>query len=272
MQQAAQAVAGGKSFLAWIGGKSLLADQIIPLAPKHTCYCEVFAGAAWMLFKKPESKVEVINDLNLDLVTLYRVIQNHLDEFIRYFRWVLVSRDEFERFKAASPETLTDVQRAARFYYLTKVGFGAKVAHPTFGTATTCPPRLNLLRIEEDLSAAHLRLARVYIENKPYMEAIDAFDRPHTWFYLDPPYYGCEGYYGKGMFSRTDFMALATRLASLKGKFILSINDTPEIREAFGDFHCRTVKTRYSVASGKGGTAGKNKPVQELLFLNYNPK
>ena len=87
-----------RSFLSWMGGKSRLADTIIPLIPAHRCYVEVFAGAAWLLFKKPESKVEVINDINLDLVTLYRVVQNHLDEFVRYLRWILVSCEEFARF------------------------------------------------------------------------------------------------------------------------------------------------------------------------------
>jgi len=87
------------SILNYMGGKSLLTRKIIPLVPPHECYCEVFAGAAWLLFRKEESKVEIINDINSDLVTLYRVIKLHLDEFIRYLRWLLVSRDEFTRFK-----------------------------------------------------------------------------------------------------------------------------------------------------------------------------
>ncbi len=81
-----------KSFLSYLGGKSLLTGKIMPLIPAHVCYCEVFAGAAWLLFKKEESEVEILNDINSDLVTLYRVIKNHLDEFIRYLRWILISR------------------------------------------------------------------------------------------------------------------------------------------------------------------------------------
>lgn len=89
-----------KSFLSYLGGKSLLANKIIPRIPDHSCYCEVFAGASWILFKKEPSKVEIINDINTDLVTLYRVVKHHVREFVRYFEWILTARDEFERFLA----------------------------------------------------------------------------------------------------------------------------------------------------------------------------
>lgn len=254
----------GKSFLSWMGGKSLLANRIIPLMPEHKCYVEVFAGAAWLLFKKQESKAEVINDINADLVTLYRVVQHHLDEFVRYFRWSLVSRAEFERLKAVDPSTLTDIQRAARFYYLTRQGFSAKLVSPSFGMGTQQPPRLNLLRIEEELSEAHLRLARVYVENLPFQEVIRRYDRPHTLFYLDPPYYGVEDCYGGGIFSRDDFGALEGILAQAKGRFILSLNDNPEVRRIFKRFHLKEVQTRYT-----SGSADRAKAVSELLITNF---
>lgn len=259
-------VGQGKSFLSWVGGKSLLAGKIIPLIPAHKCYCEVFAGAAWMLFKKPESKVEVINDINLDLVTLYRVIQHHLEEFVRYFKWVLVSRDEFDRLQRVDPSTLTDIQRAARFYYLIRNRFRSMLNSPLMDTSPGRGPKMNLLRIEEDLSMAHLRLTRVYVENLPFLKLIDRYDKPATFFYVDPPYHGCENDYGKGLFQRSDFDALAARLASVKGKFIMSINDTPKIRKLFADFRIKAVTTRYSV-----GTAKRDQAVTELLIMNYQP-
>jgi DNA adenine methylase len=243
-----------KSFLSYLGGKSLLANKIIPLIPEHVCYCEVFAGAAWLLFKKEESEVEILNDINTD-------------EFVRYLRWLLVSRDEFARFKAESPETLTDIQRAVRFYYLLRNGYAAKVDRPTFSIGPTNPPRFNLLRIEEDLSAAHLRLSRVYIENLHFQKIIERFDRPATFFYLDPPYYNCEEDYGKGIFHRDDFERLADILKGLEGKFMLSINDTKEIRGIFKAFEMKKVQTTYTAAG-----ADRKKEVGELLFMNFDPK
>lgn len=253
------------SFLAYMGGKSLLAKKIVSIIPKHNCYCEVFAGAAWILFKKEESDVEIINDINTDLVTLYRVVKLHLEEFIRYFKWILVSRDEFYRFRKEDPETLTDIQKAVRFYYLLKLGYAARIKDPSFSIATTSKPRLNLLRIEEELSAVHLRLSRVYIENRSYADIFTRFDKPDTFFYVDPPYYGCEDYYGTGIFSRDDFLKLKDILAGLQAKFILSINDVDQIRDLFDCFHIETVNTTYSAAG-----ANKKKPVNELLIRNFD--
>jgi DNA adenine methylase len=155
----------------WIGGKRRLADHLIPRFPKHECYVEVFAGGAALYFLRPPAAVEVINDINGDLINLYRVVQHHLEEFVRQFKWV--------------PETLTDIQRAARFYYLQHNCFGAKVEGQSFGTATTSPPGLNLLRLEETLSAAHLRLSNTFVERLDWKTCIDRYDRPHTLFYLD---------------------------------------------------------------------------------------
>lgn len=254
-----------KSPLAWLGGKSRLADQIIERMPAHQTYCEVFAGAAWVLFKKPESKVEIINDINSELTNLYRCVKHHLAELVAQFRWMLVARDDFDRFLQTPAESLTDIQRAARFFYLAKSSFGAKVHKPTFGIAATAAPRLNLLRIEEELSDAHARLARVFIENKPFDQVLQRFDRPGTLFYVDPPYWGCEKDYGEGLFTRDDFARLAALLGACKGKFILSLNDTPGVRETFREFRIEAVKTRYSIS------ATANQAVGEVLITNFKP-
>ena len=100
----------------WIGGKRRLADYLIPRFPRHTCYVEVFAGGAALYFLKNPSKVEVINDVNGELVNLYRVVKTHLEEFVRQFKWALSSREVFKWLQTTRPETLTDIQRAARFF------------------------------------------------------------------------------------------------------------------------------------------------------------
>jgi DNA adenine methylase len=246
----------------WVGGKHQLSKAIVQQIPEHECYCEPFAGAAWVMFRKEPSKVEVLNDINKDIVTLYRVVQNHLEEFIRWFKWMLVSRSEFERFSRVEPDTLTDIQRAVRFFYMHKNSFGGHVHKPTFGYGTTRRPKLNLLRIEEELSAAHLRLSEVYVENLPYANLINRYDREHTFFYIDPPYWNCEDYYGDGIFSKADFDALASQLANIKGKFLLSLNDTPEVRDIFSDFMITSTSVMYSCGKTR-------KEAKEVFIKNY---
>lgn len=247
----------------WIGGKRRLAKHLLPLFPEHACYVEPFAGAGALYFLKEPAKTEVLNDINGDLVNLYRVIKHHLEEFVRQFRWSLVSRQMFEWSKMTTPETLTDIQRAARFYYLQKLAFGGKVEGQTFGTTTTGGPRLNLLRIEEELSAAHLRLAQTTVEHLNWERCIDRYDREHTLFYCDPPYWGTEGY-GVG-FGLDQYSRMAEQARRIKGKMLISVNDIPEMRRAFEGLQMERVEIRYTV----GGNAGLKKAAGELIIRNW---
>ncbi|EAM2340978.1 DNA adenine methylase [Salmonella enterica] len=246
----------------WIGGKRRLAKHILPLFPAHTCYVEPFCGAAALYFLKTPSKIEVINDINGELVNLYRVVKHHLEEFVRQFKWALVSRQIYKWLQDTPEETLTDIQRAARFYYLQKQAFGGKVADHTFGTSTTSAPRFNLLRIEEELSMAHLRLSRTLIEHLDWNQCIERYDRPHTLFYCDPPYWGTEGYGVEFGLENYDHMAELAR--RIKGKMIISVNDIPEMRQAFNGLNIQTVDISYNLK-----VTGKATPRKELVICNF---
>jgi len=204
------------------------------------------------------SKIEVLNDLNGEVINLFRVVQNHIEEFIRHIRWAIISRDEFERQKSLQVESLTDIQRAVRLYYLLRGGYAGKVGSPSFG-AKSFP----LTRVEEGLIETHQRLENVIFENLPYEKCIEKFDRKEALFYIDPPYWGCEGDYGKGLFAREDFEKLRDVLQTVKGRFILSLNDRPEIRDLFAGFEMITAKLNYSAAKDKG------KEANELLICNF---
>lgn len=246
----------------WLGGKRRLADHIIPQFPAHDCYVEVFAGGAALYFLRPPARVEVINDINGELVRLYRVVQNHLEEFVRHFKYALSSREVFKWHQATPPDTLTDIQRAVRFFYLQQHAFGGKVDGQSWGTATTSPP-VNLLRIEENLSAAHLRLAGTYIENMDWSKLMERYDRPHTLFYLDPPYWETEGY-GVG-FGLEQYEKMAELLTRIKGKAIISLNDHPEIRRIFARFQMDTVPISYTVGGG-----GKGVERSEVIIYSWD--
>ena len=157
---------------------------------------------------------------------------------------------------------LTDIQKAARYYYLQRHCFTGRVKGRTFGTGPMRAPRINLLRIEEELSGVHLRLARVTVENLKWQEFVTRYDRPGTFMYLDPPYYKAP-FNNHNLLKLEDYQEMATILAKVKANFILSINDHPEIRETFRGFNIKPVTLNYTVSKGKQ-TKGK-----ELLISNF---
>ena len=243
----------------WIGGKRKLADHILPLFPDHECYVEPFAGAAALFFLKQPSPVEVINDINGELINLYRVVKHHLEELYKQFKWALTSRQNWDWLQVTPTETLTDVQRAARFLYLQKLAFGGKVDSQSFGTATTSRPRFNIFTLEQDLAEAHFRLASTTVENLPWDRIVEKYDRPHTLFYCDPPYWQTEGY---GVdFGWEQYERLAELSRAIQGTMIISINDHPDVRELFADTPVIEVDYKYTV----GGTENASSCV-ELIY------
>jgi len=248
--------------LPYIGGKNRLATKIISMLPEHTTYVEPFAGGAQVLFHKTPSEVEVLNDLDYDIINFFRVCQWHYEELIRYLRFCLASRRLHELHVKSDPATLTDIQRAGRFFYLQKNSFGGLVLKRKFHYGVGQPSNYNLERIPQIIEQAHRRLQRVQIESLPYEQILKRYDRPATLFYLDPPYWGPKLY--RFNFTEEDFRILAERLRLLQGRFILSLNDRPEVRDTFHGFRIATCKIAYTA---KRDTS---KRFRELLITNFD--
>lgn len=250
----------------YIGGKRNLARRITAIIQQipHRTYAEPFVGMGGVfLRRRMRAASEVINDISEDVTTLFLVLQEHYAYFVDHLRFRLTSRAEFERLAALDPSRsrMTDLNRAARFLYLQRTAFGGKVAGRNFGVDPGRPGRFNVTELEPMLAELHHRLAGVVIERLPYGEFIARYDRAETLFYLDPPYFNCEKDYGPDVFSPSDFQRLSDQLAGVKGRFLLSINDTPEIRDIFKGFHQLPVQTSYSI--GRNGTR-----MGELLISN----
>ena len=246
--------------LAYIGGKRRIARDVVALIPDHTTYVEPFAGGAQVFFHKPRSRIEVLNDLDHEVVNFLRVCQRHHEELTRLLRLQPASRQIFMWHHDQPPELLTDIERAARFFYLQKNAWGGHRVRQNFRYCITKPPGYNPETIPESLSAAADRLSRVQIEHLPYHEIIRRFDRPTTFFYCDPPYVGVDLY--QHNFSDQQFVEMANLLRSLKGRFLLSINDCPKAREWFADFHRREIAFTYTAVR-------RPRSFPELLFANY---
>jgi DNA adenine methylase len=236
----------------YIGGKRNLARRLIERIERipHELYAESFLGMGGVFLRRRRAaRREVVNDLNRDVVTLFRILQRHYVPFVEMLRWQLSTRADFERLLATDPATLTDLERAARFLYLQRLSFGGKVAGRSFGVSVMASPaRFNMTRLMPLLEEVHERLSGVLIECLPYGDFIAQYDRPTTLFYLDPPYWGSEGDYGRALFARADFERLAEILATLKGRFILSLNDVAAVRKVFARFTLEAVETTYTVA------------------------
>lgn len=247
------------------GGKRNLARCLIDRisAIPHRTYAEPFVGMGGVFFRRPEAApAEVINDRSRDVATFFRVLQRHYVPFLDVMRWQLTTRAEFERLVHTNPDTLTDLERAARFYYLQRTAFGGKVRGRTFGVAVGAPGRFDLSKLVPQLEELHTRLRGVVIECLDFGEFLQRYDREETLFYLDPPYFGCEADYGRDLFARADFERLAGVLRGLRGRFILSLNDTPEVRSIFAGFAIEAVSTTYTLA-----VAGA-KPAREVVISN----
>lgn len=253
----------------WIGGKRNLSRHLASLidATDHEIYLEPFVGMGGVFLRRERRpRAEAINDISQDVTTLFRILQRHYVAFLEMMRFQLTTRSEFERLSKVDPATLTDLERAARFLYLQRTAFGGKVEGRTFGVSPGTPARFDITKLGPMLEDVHSRLAGVVIERLPWRQFIERYDRSDALIYLDPPYHGSENDYGKGLFDRDQFAELAEVLASIDGRFVLSINDTPEIRETFDQFHSDQVSTVYTIAGGSNA-----KQVSELVITNFEP-
>lgn len=250
-----------RTLLPWMGGKSRLATQIIPLLPLHTTYVEPFCGGCAVFFRKERSKAEILNDRDNRLITLLRVFRFHPDELLREIAYLTHSRTEFK--DALAQPGITDIQKAARFLLVVKAGFGAKISLPTFGYGLTGKANFSQEAVADMVAAARKRLDGVVIENLDFEDVIRRYDSPGTLFYCDPPYIGTEGYACR--FTMDDHARLREVLAGIKGRAVVSLNDCRETRRLYNGWDISELGVAYSVG-GKG--ADRKKRNGEVLMLS----
>ena len=254
------------SFIGWVGGKKALRDVIISNFPEEAPkrYIEVFGGAGWVLFRKEQvsGQMEIFNDRDSCLVNLYRCIKYHPEELKRELEGILSSRELFYDFKEQCfMRGMTDIQRAARYFYLIKISFGCK--KDTFANR---PKRLD--RVMDRFDEIKKRLSGVIIENRDFEDIIRLYDNEDALFYIDPPYHTTENYYKNGegqLFTQEDHYRLKDLLNNVKGRFILSYNDDEFIRELYGSYNISGVE-RSSTLSSSGDNKEKYK---ELIIKNF---
>lgn len=243
-----------------MGGKSKLRKTIIEMIPEHSCYIELFFGAGWVYFGKEPSKVEVINDIDKELINLFKMIKYHAPEIERQLEYEFSGRDVFEEYKHCTLEYLTEIHRAVRFLYLISQSFAGKGKDFGYGTTSRPKPQIFYKDVLDDLKE---RLRNTYVENLSFEKIIDKYDREHSFFFCDPPYFETAGYGNK--FGEEEHLILRDKLKNMKGKFLLTINDHPKVREWYEGFNIKEVEVNYSI-SRKEEARGRYK---ELIITNY---
>ncbi|PPK77534.1 DNA adenine methylase Dam [Lacrimispora xylanisolvens] len=248
------------SFISWIGGKKLLRKQILEQFPdlgSYSRYIEVFGGAGWVLFSKDKhAPLEVFNDVNGELINLYRVVKYHPETLQKELEWLLMSREQFFDELSRNTRGMTDIQRAARFFCLIRESFGTDCK-----SFRVCPR--DMQKAVDYLKEVSGRLNRVVIENQDFERLIKTYDRPDALFYLDPPYYEAEKYY-PDRFNPEDHERLQRCLGNIKGKFVLSYNDCQQIRDLFEGYTIIEVDRMDNLVN-----KDKSRRYKELIIKNY---
>jgi len=243
-----------------MGGKSKLRKTIIQKIPEHTCYIELFFGAGWVYFGKEVSKVEVINDIDKELINLFKMIKYHAPEIERMLEYEFSGRDIFSEYKNYSIENLTEINRAVRFLYLISQSFAGKGKDYGYGTNTRPSPQIFYKGVLDDLK---VRLRNTYVENLSFEKIIDKYDREYSFFFADPPYLETAGY--GNTFGEKEHILLRNKLGNIKGRFLMTINDHEVIREMYKEFNIEEVEVPYSISK----ESKARKKYKELIITNY---
>lgn len=250
-------------FINWIGGKRALRKTIAELIPTDIkSYIEVFGGGAWVLFYKDKwANLEVYNDFDNNLYNLFTVVKYHSEEFEKEFRFMINCRKGFQDMLEFKP--LTDIQRAAKFFFLLQRSYGAKMRQFAYGRNGNSGSAKSQNNIIERIKSTSLRLDKVYIENLDFENLIKRYDHEDAFFYLDPPYVkGKDSVYNIVKVKDFEHERLFNCIKNIKGRWLLSYDDNEYIRNLYKDFNIIEV-SRLNTLSKYRTT------YNEILIKNY---
>jgi len=238
-----------RPFFCRIGSKRTLVKKILPLFPPHDTYVEPFFGGGAIFWEKCPSKKEVINDLDTELIKGYKLLKTIKS---RNFPTTLNTVSKIQAFVNKKPKT--DVDKLV-YAILTRCNtFGSKEGLKMYSPSN---PYAKLKKID----AYQERLKHTTILNQSYETVLKKYDSPKSFFYLDPPYENSDDLYAE---YSIDYEKMRELLDTLKGKWLVSINDSPEIRRVFKGHYYKKLTVKPASNSGLGSKSRK-----ELLIANY---
>ncbi|MBP5545700.1 MAG: DNA adenine methylase [Bacteroidales bacterium] len=264
-----------KTPITYYGGKQRLCKQILSMIPQHKLYCEPYFGGGAVFFSKHPSKVEVINNHDERLITFYRQVVDNFDALQLKIQHTLHSEKEWLKarrlfygngeHKAAD---VSDIDIAWSVWVLCNMSYSASPNTGWKWDNEGSTPRMLQAKRDAFTENLHKRLSNVEISCRDAITVIEQRDSADTFFYLDPPYVGCQQQHYHG-FKAEDFEILLTTLSMVKGKFILSHFWNEQLHQAVDKFgwNIVSIDSFLTVANNNRNTLRRK---QELLIYNYN--
>lgn len=266
----------------YYGAKGKLADWIVSVMPEHSTYLEPFAGSAAVLFAKPPSRHEVLNDLDGNVVNFFRILRTREDELIAQLERTPYARDEFMACRDALAAGIDDdLERARCFYVQCQQSFAA-TTRPNTGWVASTSKRVNRAKsfchYTERLPAVRERLRRVIIDSRPAVEVIDLYAKSSTdLVYCDPPYLrstrsersSTTQSHGYRVEMDTDeaHIELAGRLMSTPAAVLISGYPSDLYEDLYAGWARLDVSTYAAAARGQGNTKVDDRRT-EVLWSN----
>jgi DNA adenine methylase len=250
----------GSGIVGRMGGKKLLKKKIVERFPKgyeDMTYIEPFVGGGNILLEKNKSKHEIVNDLDSDLISIYKGFKENPIAIIKKDINKEYTKEDFKKIKDSNPTS--DYGKFVKNFLLTRLSFFS------LGKSWGGMGKVNL---KQDYGE---RLEDTTIKNEDYKKLIKDYNGKDSFFYFDPPYEGSTDKHYKVIekgtsFDYDEFKKEIDSINKKHGKFMISINDSPFLRELFQDYNIETVKTKYTDALKGGQTKEKN----ELIITNYD--
>jgi DNA adenine methylase len=233
-----------KPLISWPGGKTRMLPKLLPHIPAQGGYIEVFGGGAALLLAKPPAKLEVYNDVNGDVVNLYRVAKYHADGLATEIQGMPISRQFLHEIgQVLETNFLTDIQRAALFLHANKGSFGGNGSSFPVSRQPHTRPVISRESLMQSIEAFSLRMERVLIESLDYRRIFANYDHPENFMFLDPPYYNAKPTNYSG-WSEDEMREFASHVAKLRSRWIITVDDSPLNRSLWHGHHMEAVSTR----------------------------
>lgn len=266
----------------WVGGKRQLINEINKYIPEEfNTYYEPFVGGGAVLFEMQPKKA-VINDLNSELINLYKVIKNNVDELIQELKQHKNESEHFYKIRALDRDeeiyaTLSDVEKAARFHYLNKTCFNGLFRVNRQGEFNTPFGRYKNPDIVNEKTiravSSYFNNFDIIFKSTDFKQAVEGIKKG-DFVYLDPPYDPVSNSanftgYTKGGFNREEqkrLKELCDELDDMGVKFLLSNSETKFILDLYKEYNIKIVQARRSINSN----ARKRGEVNEVLVMNYD--